>query len=46
MVEATAVATETPRELSALTALGIVATALQGKYIVEVRQGYSEPLKP
>jgi hypothetical protein len=44
MVEAVAEATETPRELGALTGLGVVAAAVQKKFIAVVPRGHSEPL--
>jgi hypothetical protein len=44
MVNAVSQSTETPLELAALTALGVVAACVQRKTIVEVRSDYSEPL--
>ena len=43
MCKATAAATETPIELGMAMALGTVATAIQGKMVVQVKQGYREP---
>ena len=43
MCKATAAATETPIELGVAMALGTVATAIQGKMVVQVKQGYREP---
>ena len=43
MCYATAAATETPPELGAAMALGTVATAIHGKFIVSVKPGYIEP---
>jgi len=42
--QAVSVATETPLELAVGMALATVATACQGKAIVQVKRGYSEPL--
>ena len=44
MISATAEATETPPELSALLGLGVVAACVQGKAIVSPSPGYREPL--
>jgi Protein of unknown function (DUF3987) len=44
MIDAVAVATETPRELGAMMVLGTIATACQRKSVVQVRPGYTEPL--
>lgn len=44
MVEAVALATETPVELAVLLGLAVVATAIQRTYRVEPEAGYSEPL--
>ena len=43
MCEAVSKATETPLELGVAMALGTVATAIQGKMVVQVKQGYREP---
>ncbi|HQZ63989.1 MAG TPA: YfjI family protein, partial [Planctomycetaceae bacterium] len=44
MVRAVAEQTETPIELPGLMALGVMATACQGKYRVSLPDGHSEPL--
>lgn len=44
MVDAVATATETPPELPAAMGLGVLATAVQGRFRVEVKEGYIEPL--
>lgn len=44
MVKAVSCFTETPYELAAGLSLVAVASAVAGKYEVQVRQGYSEPL--
>lgn len=44
MVTATAAATETPLELAAGDCLAVLATAVHGKIVVSVKQGYTEPL--
>jgi hypothetical protein len=43
-IDAVAEATETPRELAAMMELGVLATANQRKYVVQLKRGYSEPL--
>jgi replicative DNA helicase len=43
MVDAVAIATETPRELAAMMALGAVATATQKRFSVCPEKGYFEP---
>lgn len=43
-IDAVAAATETPRELAALMELGTIASAAQGKFKVELKRGYEEPL--
>jgi hypothetical protein len=43
-VDALADATETPRELSSMLALAVLATCSQGKFRVRVKQDYFEPL--
>ncbi len=43
-VEELSTATETPIELPALMAFSVLSTACAGKYVVEVKQGYIEPL--
>ncbi len=44
MVEAVALATETPRELAALMGLGVLATSCQKRFSVRPEPGYFEPL--
>lgn len=44
MAVAVANATETPLELAAALALPSVATACQGKFMIEPEPGYKEPL--
>jgi hypothetical protein len=44
MIDATAAETETPRELAVGMALGTLAAACQGKIVVRVKRGYSEPV--
>jgi hypothetical protein len=43
-VEETAEATQTPPDLAAMLSLGVCAAALAGKFRVEVRDGWGEPL--
>lgn len=43
-VEELAASTETPIELPALMAFSVLSTACAGKYVVEVKPGYIEPL--
>lgn len=44
MIEAAAIATETPRELAVMMALGTLATACQQRFSVRPEPGYFEPL--
>ena len=44
MVEAVALATETPRELSAMTAVAVLGACCQGKLVIQPEPGYVEPL--
>ena len=37
-------ATQTPIEMSSMRGFSAIATALQGRYVVEVRPGHREPL--
>lgn len=43
-VEAVSLSTQTPEEMSATMALGVLATAFQSRYIVEVKPDWKEPL--
>ena len=43
-MKAVSAATETPRELSALIGLSVVATCVQKTFVIEVEPGYQEPL--
>lgn len=43
-IEALAESTQTPAEMSAVLSLGVLATAFQGRYVVEVNSDWREPL--
>lgn len=43
-VDAVTLSTETPPELAAMMTLAVLATTAQGRYLVEVKPGYREPL--
>ena len=44
MIEGIARATETPPELAGMSVLAVAATACQGRLLVELDPGYTEPL--
>lgn len=44
MIKAVATETETPLELGAVNGLGVVSAAIQGKFVIEPKAGYREPL--
>lgn len=44
MVEALAESTQTPPEMAGLLSLGVLASALQGRFSVQVRRDWNEPL--
>jgi hypothetical protein len=44
IVQAVSEATETPPELATGMGIGVLSTVCQGKMVIEVRQGYQEPL--
>ncbi len=44
MVRAVSIETETPLELATGIGLSVIATACQGKIIIEIKPGYREPL--
>ena len=43
-MKAVSMATETPRELSTLLGLAVIATCVQKTFAIEIEQGYQEPL--
>jgi hypothetical protein len=44
MIKAVSQATETPFELSAGIILAVLGTACQGKFMIQIKEGYKEPL--
>lgn len=44
MARAVSIETETPMELSISLGLAVLATACQGKFRIQIKQGYQEPL--
>ena len=43
-VEALSTATQTPPDMAGVLSLGVLAMTAQGRYMVQVKQGWEEPL--